>query len=109
MRESRRWLSPQRRAKMQKCTPQRRQIPKEIFVAVLCRDRFSCRYCAMELVVWAGPNMATMDHVLPVAQGGAATVENLVAACKPCNARKGNNTPEQAGMPLIGLEVLACS
>jgi 5-methylcytosine-specific restriction endonuclease McrA len=106
VRESRRWFSPQRRAKLQKSTPARRRIPKEILCAVLARDRFACRYCGQPLVVWRGPNMATMDHVIPVAQRGPTTVANLVTACGPCNRRKGNCTPEQAGMPLIPLEEL---
>ncbi len=31
----------------------------------------------------------TMDHILPVAQGGIATLDNVVLACKPCNGAKG--------------------
>ncbi|MFM7570545.1 MAG: HNH endonuclease, partial [Betaproteobacteria bacterium] len=34
-------------------------------------------------------------------KGGRDTWTNLVSACKPCNLRKGNRTPEQAGMPLL--------
>ena len=30
----------------------------------------------------------TLDHVIPLARGGQHRVENLVAACKPCNSRK---------------------
>jgi len=41
-----------------------------------------------------------MDHVIPRSRGGASTWENLVACCIPCNNRKGNRTPEEAGMKL---------
>jgi 5-methylcytosine-specific restriction endonuclease McrA len=42
----------------------------------------------------------TYDHVVPRAQGGITSWTNVVTCCIPCNARKGNRTPAQAGMPL---------
>jgi hypothetical protein len=33
-------------------------------------------------------------------QGGLDSWENLVAACQPCNRKKGNRTPDEAKMPL---------
>jgi 5-methylcytosine-specific restriction endonuclease McrA len=63
---------------------------------VLARDRETCQYCGAQ----PGRAGLTIDHVLPRAQGGATTWENLVAACAACNHRKSNRTPEQAGMIL---------
>ena len=60
---------------------------------VLRRDRFRCQYCGSAHAV-------TIDHVLPKSRGGRDSWENLVAACIPCNNRKGNRTPEEANMPL---------
>lgn len=60
---------------------------------VLRRDGHRCQYCG------TSENL-TIDHVIPRAQGGRDTWENLVAACVPCNHRKGSRTPDQAGMPL---------
>ena len=37
-------------------------------------------------------NELTVDHVLPRSKGGKNTWENLVAACKPCNQKKGAKT-----------------
>jgi hypothetical protein len=42
----------------------------------------------------------TLDHVMPRSRHGANTWENLVAACFPCNNRKRNKTPAEAGMTL---------
>lgn len=60
---------------------------------VLRRDRFKCQYCGH-------PDKLTIDHVFPKSRGGKDTWENLVAACIPCNNRKGNRTPEEARMTL---------
>jgi len=57
------------------------------------RDSHSCQYCGSD-------NDLSIDHVLPRSRGGGSSWKNLVAACKPCNARKGDETPEEANMPL---------
>ena len=48
------------------------------------RDGFKCQYCGKT----HSHKSLTVDHVLPKAKGGKNTWENLVAACKPCNASK---------------------
>lgn len=65
--------------------------------AVVKRDRSSCQYCGKVL---SAANI-TMDHVLPRAQGGGTSFLNCVVSCQPCNNKKGHQTPEQAGMPLL--------
>lgn len=60
---------------------------------VLTRDNFTCAYCAGDA--------DTVDHVQPQSRKGLNTWENLVAACKDCNCRKDNRTPEEANMPLL--------
>ena len=57
---------------------------------VFLRDRFVCQYCG-------SPDDLTFDHIIPRSKGGQTTWENVVAACSPCNLRKGNLTPQQAG------------
>lgn len=59
---------------------------------ILRRDHHRCVYC--------GRRATTVDHVLPRSRGGADTWGNLVAACFACNNRKGDRTPEEAGMVL---------
>ena len=60
------------------------------------RDHYVCQYCGAQ----PGAESITIDHVLPRSLGGVSTWTNCVAACEPCNAKKGNRTPEQAGMRL---------
>ncbi len=59
------------------------------------RDRFQCQYCGRRSTA------LTIDHVIPKSRGGEDTWENLVTACIPCNAKKGNRTPEEAHMKLL--------
>jgi hypothetical protein len=63
----------------------------------LLRDRNTCQYCG-ELL---SSSELTLDHVVPRSRGGASTWENLVACCHPCNRRKGNQMPLEAGMKLM--------
>jgi 5-methylcytosine-specific restriction endonuclease McrA len=64
---------------------------------VLKRDNFSCQYCGRT----QSSSDLTLDHVLPRSRGGKNTWENVVAACKPCNHRKGNRTPAEAHVRLL--------
>lgn len=63
------------------------------------RDRHLCAYCGMAF----RERDLSRDHVIPVARGGRDTWMNLVTACRACNVRKANRTPEQAHMPLLYL------
>lgn len=64
---------------------------------VLARDLYTCQYCGTQ----PGRTELTIDHVVPRSRGGGTNWENVVAACGPCNRRKGNRTPEEAGMRLL--------
>jgi 5-methylcytosine-specific restriction endonuclease McrA len=64
---------------------------------ILMRDRFTCQYCHKVL----NSGDLTLDHVIPRSRGGETSWENLVASCNPCNNRKGNRTPEEAGLRLL--------
>ena len=61
---------------------------------IIVRDEHTCQYCGMTKIP------LTIDHIIPKGRGGNNTWENLVAACKKCNQKKGNKTPEEAGMAL---------
>lgn len=64
---------------------------------LFARDRNQCQYCGR----FFPTNELSIDHVVPRAQGGGDTWENLVCACVKCNAKKGGRTPDQAHMAAI--------
>jgi len=64
---------------------------------ICIRDGYQCQYCGVR----KHSSELTLDHVDPRSRGGRNTWENLVAACKACNQRKDDRTPEEAGMPLL--------
>ena len=57
------------------------------------RDEYTCQYCGAHKDL-------TLDHVVPRSKKGKSSWSNLVTACKRCNARKGDYTPEAAGLRL---------
>lgn len=61
---------------------------------VFKRDSNRCQYCS-------SPKDLTLDHVHPKSRGGKTSWDNLVTACRPCNGKKGDFTPEEAGMRLM--------
>jgi len=63
------------------------------------RDHNMCAYCGNS---FSGREL-TIDHILPKSRNGKHTWMNTVAACKSCNHRKGNKTPEEAKMYLLFL------
>ena len=60
--------------------------------AVFARDRWTCQYCGGERA------SLTIDHVVPRCKGGPSSWENIVTCCAPCNRRKGDRLPREAGM-----------
>jgi 5-methylcytosine-specific restriction endonuclease McrA len=68
----------------------RRKITRR---AVFARDNWTCQYCGAR-------SQLTVDHVVPRSKGGPSTWDNIVASCAPCNRRKGDALPRQAGMRL---------
>ena len=61
------------------------------------RDRNICAYCGQQ----HHEESLTREHIVPFAQNGVDTWMNVVTACRACNHRKSNRTPEQALMPLL--------
>ncbi len=63
---------------------------REVFI----RDSYTCQYCGRRT------HDLTLDHVVPRSRGGVHSWDNLAAACKPCNHRKGGKSIAEARMAL---------
>jgi hypothetical protein len=78
-------------------------VSKRTRYEVLRRDNHACRYCGC-----AAPDaVLTVDHVIPVALGGSDKPDNLVAACKDCNAGKAASNPDAALIADVAQKSLA--
>lgn len=66
-------------------------------LGVLRRDDYTCGYCGER----GNANDMTHDHIVPRSRGGLDEWMNAITACRPCNARKADQTPEEAGMDLL--------
>lgn len=74
-------------------------IPKLSLDKLMIRDNSACQYCGIQL----NRLKATIDHIIPVSkckgmQPNAWT--NVTLCCKTCNMKKGDRTPDEAGMTL---------
>ncbi len=63
------------------------------------RDQYLCMYCGGEF----DADHLSRDHIVPVSRSGTDSWTNVVTACKRCNHRKANRTPEEAGMELLAV------
>lgn len=61
---------------------------------VFLRDQWSCQYCSNQFKT----HDLTFDHVIPRSRGGRTNWENIVAACRPCNTKKGSKMPHEVNM-----------
>ncbi|MEJ2204638.1 MAG: HNH endonuclease [Gemmatimonadota bacterium] len=75
----------------------RRQVTNTFLFA---RDDYSCQYCGRHRSELRGRQFLTRDHVRPTSRGGGNDWENVVTCCSPCNNRKGNRLPTEAGLKL---------
>lgn len=102
--------NPERWAKLQKLASHRRRgrlagTPEHLALTldeweeVLAWHDGLCVYC--------GDEATEMEHIIPVARGGAHTQANVAPACKPCNRSKRATTAETfagAAVAIIGVE-----
>jgi hypothetical protein len=76
-----------------------RREPALLNAALFARDRHVCAYCGGRF----RERELSRDHVVPLSRGGADRWMNVVTACRACNSRKDNRSPEAAHMPLLYL------
>ncbi len=101
-----------------------RMPPKSVERELYSRDGYRCRFCGVKGVVpevrqlltkefpdaarWGGSRatehhafqvmLLSPDHVLPYTRGGSSGIENLVAACYPCQFGRNEFTLEEVGI-----------
>jgi 5-methylcytosine-specific restriction endonuclease McrA len=63
---------------------------------VFARDGNACQYCGQSFP----HSQLSFDHVTPRSRGGRTSWDNVVTCCLRCNSRKGDRTPQEAGMRL---------
>lgn len=72
-------------------------VPYRYFrpTSILARDRWTCQLCGeptpKSLRGTFDPRAPELDHILPIAAGGAHVPENCQCACRECNGAKGAN------------------
>jgi hypothetical protein len=81
-RRRRRRLDRAHAALRQEQAGRRDPLPRDLRLAVWRRDGGRCRDCGTDFDL-------QYDHVIPVALGGATSVENLQLLCGDCNRAKG--------------------
>ena len=63
-----------------------------------------CRYCGVTMTFETArkgefrPDLATIEHLIPLSKGGAHTFENTCLACWECNIRRGNRGEVNGGI-----------
>lgn len=80
-------------------------VSKRVRYEVMRRDNHACRYCG----AMAPEAKLTIDHVIPVALGGADDPGNLVTACRDCNAGKTSTSPDQAVIDDVSADAIRWS
>lgn len=78
------------------------KVPRESSItltvrSVLARDKRKCGYQRPKLCEGVA---TTIDHIHPKGKGGKHVWENVVAACRKCNHKKGDKLLEDLGWEL---------
>ncbi|WP_193197136.1 HNH endonuclease [Nostoc sp. MG11] len=64
------------------------RIPPEVRKYVFQRDKYQCQSCGKTTL----ETDLTIDHIIPLAQGGQNDISNLQTLCFTCNQQKTDKT-----------------
>lgn len=76
--------------KNNKMKKKRKQYSKEVRELIYKQADGYCQLCGKKLTY----KQVTLDHITPLAMGGADSVENLQLSCSQCNRLKGSILPD---------------
>lgn len=67
------------------------------------RDKYKCKECGVKVVISKTyqPNMATIDHIVPISLGGPHTYSNVRTLCHSCNSKRGNTIDKPTQLTLF--------
>lgn len=80
-----------RKSRALKNTTQTEAINEKI---IYLRDGWVCQHCKIKVnkqLKWPDPMSASLDHIVPLSQGGSHTYNNVQLAHLRCNLTKNNN------------------
>ncbi|MFJ4637603.1 HNH endonuclease [Streptomyces hygroscopicus] len=83
-----------RRALIEAALKAERFAPRDVYE----RDKWTCGLCRRPVdpgLAWPHPMSASVDHILPLSQGGSHTLANVQCAHLSCNSSKGDRTIEE--------------
>lgn len=104
-RDRKRTKTPRRKAQLSTQRRQRRaaianapvnDLTHAQWLEIQAAQHHCCYYCQKRC-----KGKLTQDHVTPLSQGGSHTLQNVVAACRSCNCRKGAKPPPIAVQMLL--------
>jgi 5-methylcytosine-specific restriction endonuclease McrA len=61
----------------------------QLYIAARDRYGWQCHVCGKQLEPTAA--CTTLDHVIPIGQGGTNDINNLQPACRDCNVNRGDH------------------
>lgn len=68
-----------------------RKIPRHLFSRIVRRDNSICQVCKRNVL----DNEIHIDHIIPIARGGATNESNLRVLCPECNRKKSDEMPHE--------------
>ncbi len=102
--------TPKGRERIRSAEYRRRARKRDAFVEDVSRDevmrrgRWECHLCGEKIpksAKWPEPMFGTVDHVLPLSQGGAHSYANCKPAHLKCNCSKGAKPIGQLGLAFV--------
>lgn len=63
----------------------------------MARDGYCCAACGSK-------DSLTVDHIIPLRDGGKSRHDNLITLCRPCNMKKGVRTNDSLVLQAIALK-----